>query len=107
MLLDRTSGDLDYAVRAYNRGLVNAFDSRGDAYHAAVRRRLYRFIRNRGAPVAWAYIWRSDREARLDEWPWIAYSARRSRDVPVKVVEGAGSHPGPSRAPAPPRRASR
>jgi hypothetical protein len=81
LLLDDTSGDMDYAVRAYNRGLANAFDERGDDYLAAVRRRLRRFIRNQGAPAAWDYLWRRDRAARRDAWPWILHSHRRIRDI--------------------------
>jgi hypothetical protein len=81
LLLEETDGDLDYSVRAYNRGLANAFDDRGDSYLTAVRRRLVRFIRNRDAPAAWDYLWRRDREQRLEAWPWIVHSTRRTRNV--------------------------
>lgn len=80
-LLDDTAGDLDFAVRAYNRGLANAFDERGDAYLAAVHERRDRFIRNRGAPEAWDYLWRVDRAARRDAWPWIVHSPRGRPDT--------------------------
>ena len=66
-------------MRAYNRGVANAFDERGDSYLTAVRRRLVRFIRNRGAPAAWDYLWTRDREERLEAWPWIAHSTRGTR----------------------------
>jgi hypothetical protein len=81
LLLDETDGDLDFAVRAYNRGPVNAFDERGDDYFAAVLRRRDRFIRNERAPAAWDYLWRRDREARRAAWPWIVRSDPRTSDV--------------------------
>ena len=81
LLLGETDGDLDYSVRAYNRGLANAFDQRGDTYLAAVRRRLTRFIRNHGPPAAWEYLWTRDREARAKAWPWIVHSARRTGNI--------------------------
>jgi hypothetical protein len=79
LLLNETAGDLEFAVRAYNRGLRNAFDDRGDRYCAAVKRRRDRFIRNQGAPAAWDYLWRRDRDARGDAWPWILQDAFRLR----------------------------
>lgn len=71
LLLEEAVGDLEFAVRAYNRGPVNAFDARGDDYYAAVQRRRTRFMRNTGAPPAWTHLWMRDRSMRRDAWPWM------------------------------------
>lgn len=71
LMLAEAGGDLDLAVRAYNRGIARAADAHGTAYRETVQQRLTRYIRNQDAPVAWAYVWQRARAIERDAWPWL------------------------------------
>lgn len=61
-MLAENGGDLQRAVRAYNRGSADAMDRLGADYLAAVQRRLTRYIRNVDAPASWDHVWHRSRE---------------------------------------------
>ncbi len=67
LMLEESRGDLDLAVRAYNRGSADAGDRLGAEYLSTVQRRLSRFIRNHDAPPSWSYLWRRSREIIQDD----------------------------------------
>lgn len=80
LLVDETNGNLDRAVRAYNRGLAKADDPQGEAYLAVVQRRRYRFIQNNDAPPAWTWVWHRSRAIEAEEWPWLHVGPTRFSD---------------------------
>lgn len=79
LLLDESGGDLDLAVRAYNRGIASADDRLGVQYGATVQSRLSRYIRNHDAPPAWNDIWQRLKAIELTAWPWLKFPAAADR----------------------------
>ena len=63
LMLEESDGDLERAVRAYNRGSADAADRLGTVYLDMVQQRLTRYIRNAAAPPSWNYIWQQARPA--------------------------------------------
>jgi hypothetical protein len=82
LLLDESGGDLDLAVRAYNRGIASAGDRLGVRYGETVQSRMHRYIRNHDAPAAWHDIWVRLTAIELAAWPWLKYPPAESPPEP-------------------------
>ena len=52
----RAAGDVELAIRAYHRGIDDAFDEKGDVYLRGVRRKRARYILNQDPPPAWRFL---------------------------------------------------
>jgi hypothetical protein len=71
VMLDETRGDLDAAIRAYNRGAPLARAGAGEAYLTAVVDRRRRYLRDETGSATWAFLRAKVREleARPDAEP--------------------------------------
>jgi hypothetical protein len=78
-LLDEVDGDLDTAIRAYHRGVRNARRGEGQEYLGAVVRRRRVYIQHPPATGAWGFLWHRDRQATLEDWPWLRTPAGSRR----------------------------
>jgi hypothetical protein len=63
VMLDETRGDLDAAIRAYNRGAPLARAGAGDEYLTAVVDRRRRYLRDETGSETWAFLRAKVREA--------------------------------------------
>jgi hypothetical protein len=55
-MLQESDGDVDLAIRAYNKGIGDALDGAGDEYLTAVRRRRRRYFVGPSGSPTWAAL---------------------------------------------------